>query len=41
LVDLLPKSFRRQFASASLVESDRTWAAVLVLCTLGLCWYFA
>ena len=22
-------------------KSDRTWAAVLVACTLGLCWYFA
>jgi SSS family solute:Na+ symporter len=22
-------------------KSDRTWAAVLVVCTLGLCWYFA
>jgi hypothetical protein len=22
-------------------KNDRIWAAVLVACTLGLCWYFA
>lgn len=38
-------TYRRDPLDASVAKSwwqdDRTWAGILIVCTLGLCWYFA